>query len=657
MRLKIPLFTIIVALFFAAIPLPTSSQPHHCSDIHFIFARGSGSELGAGDYQAFRSSIQQSLTKYRLENINHQFYELGSASQQGYQYPAVSIASPTVLAGIAVSAGEAYSFGASVEQGIAELLAYIKNTTATCPNTKFVLGGYSQGAMVISKALPQINPAQIVFVATFGDPKLYLPEGSGSDPAACRGESYSTYRVYAPDCHTGQGVLGGINPYQPIGYAGKLGIWCNRHDFMCGSSLDLLHLLDAHLAYVADNHYQSAADLIISRLVTALLNPNSSTANSAPPDIAIVIDSTRSMHPYITKYKQEALRLAREALASNGRIALFTYRDLSDPFSPLQLCDFTCTYDQFASLLQNLTDEGGGDAPESALSALLYTMNNLDWRTGANKSIVLLTDSTYHPIDHDGTTLNQVVQRSLEIDPVNIFSITPRDIRPDYQNLTQLTGGYNFNISSQLSTSTEHLLKRPSARLATANYDLSLGQIATFDASASTTQSKIDHYEWDLDCDGVFESRTTTPIITRQYDDPLTGFIQVKVVDDKQRTSTMSAKLTVQKHDNTPPQITKLTLKPTSSTSAQLNFTINHASHVIVAINDAVIGLTSANTLSLSDLSTTASTIITLSPVSTSGQIGTPQQVTFNSTPSPVPAAQPFASPSSTLKVPNAGAR
>lgn len=39
-----------------------------------------------------------------------------------------------------------------------------------CPDTKVILGGYSQGAMVVHNALGTVDGSKIAAVAAFGDP-------------------------------------------------------------------------------------------------------------------------------------------------------------------------------------------------------------------------------------------------------------------------------------------------------------------------------------------------------------------------------------------------------------------------------------------------------------------------------------------------------
>ena len=189
-----------------------------CPDIKLIFARGSGEKRWEDQsYLAFKSELMEKL---RLTDLSYDFWDLN--------YPAIGIENTSTLINAFVGRGEAYDFGASVASGVKNLIAQVEESP--CPNTKFVLAGYSQGAMVVSKAIQSIDPEKIIYVATFGDPKIYLPEGAGLMPAACMGSNLSGYRVYVPDCRAYEGILGSYRPYQPDGYDGKLGTWCNHMD-------------------------------------------------------------------------------------------------------------------------------------------------------------------------------------------------------------------------------------------------------------------------------------------------------------------------------------------------------------------------------------------------------------------------------------------
>jgi len=155
-------------------------------------------------------------------------------------YPAVPIANLQQIFEAYISAGRAYEFGASVEKGVEDVLGYRNYIHWKCPNTKFALIGYSQGAMVVKDAAKSFESDELGFLLTLGDPETYLPEGEGWFPRACTSSivdySLSRWRYYAPECHTFEGLFGGAKPYEPDKFRNKYALMCNKDDFICGSS-------------------------------------------------------------------------------------------------------------------------------------------------------------------------------------------------------------------------------------------------------------------------------------------------------------------------------------------------------------------------------------------------------------------------------------
>ena len=120
-----------------------------------------------------------------------------------------------------------------------------------CPGETFVVSGYSQGAQVVGEALFALDRAtrdRIAFVALFSDPKLYLPEGRGPFPPACRGDE-SPWRRGTVSCWTDNGILEGRDPYLPDDIADRTGSWCDGNDGICdGNPADwVMH--DDHAQY------------------------------------------------------------------------------------------------------------------------------------------------------------------------------------------------------------------------------------------------------------------------------------------------------------------------------------------------------------------------------------------------------------------------
>jgi len=464
-RKKLSKIKFLVCLFGGLITciMTQCLSPHHvsaasCPDLKVIFVRGSGAtRYDNEDYQTFKSALAEKLS---LIDLTYEFDDL--------DYPAVGVGFDNIwtAAGAYFGGGDAYDFGNSVNKGVNELVRVV-NTD--CNSTKYVIAGYSQGAMVVSKALPSLNPERIIYAATFGDPKIYLPEGkaaltvkvasknglkTGTIPPACKGENLSNYRAYVPDCYAYEGLLGSYRPYQPDGFRDKLGTWCNKFDIFCSSYYDI----GSHVSYISDKLYEDASKTIFSKIVSAFGGENTFTSTH---DTAIIIDSTQSMHILIDQFRDEALRLTEKTLSSGGRIALYDYRDLADPYDLVEHCNFdTCTLDIVRSELEGLKLVGGGDDPESLLSAAFTTMNRLSWNYGATKSVVVLTDAGFHSPDLDGTTFADVVSLSKRIDPVNFYIITVPEIADEYTELANATDGLVATSLDDLSLLTDTIMAR-----------------------------------------------------------------------------------------------------------------------------------------------------------------------------------------------------
>lgn len=643
MRKNIFAFVVASAVAFtvACLPLATPVTASSCDDIKFIFARGSGQTLGGNEYNAFKDSIEQELSYY--PGLDYSFYELGSETHGGAKYSAVALDTLSTI-GAKVSAGKGFSFGESVRAGETELKAYISEVSAICQNTMFVLGGYSQGAMVMTETVPELDASKVLYLATFGDPYLYLPEGAGLIPDACRGVNLSDYRAYAPNCYTYAGVLGAKKPYEPADWAGKIGLWCNESDFMCGGNLKMdatveggvaenivQNALEAgHLRYVSDGHFRSAAQIIAEKIRENFDLAELTYAPYSNQDTVFLIDRTASMYSQIEFYKREALRLAEETINRGGRVALYTYGDLNDGMWAerddviflKRLLDFDKPFIEFKAMLNQIEILGGGpDEEESALSAILGVMNRQEWQPGATKSIVLLTDAGYLSPDRDETTFEQVVKRSLEIDPVNIYVIDTNESLGSYESLVSATGGKLFDSTDAIST--DYLLGRPSVTLSLSTYEGAAGDMITF---AVTTSGEITSYAWDLDFDGVFETVTDTPYVSKVYSDATSGYIQVKATNSDGQFSTASAQVKIYDLAPNRPSIENLAVADDTASSATLSFELGAGTVAsFVSINGTPIGVTTDNSLEVTDI--TEPTSVVLTPVGTNGRTGSPVEV------------------------------
>ena len=198
MSVSLPVATALAAAAAAiALPLtaPTASALD-CNDIEVVFARGTGEDPGIGRVgDAFVNDLR-GLVGYR------------SLGVYAVNYPA------------------SYDFLA-VADGANDASGHIQWVANNCPNTRIVLGGYSQGAAVVdvvtsipipgigfTNPLPPFAADHIAAVAVFGNPsaKIGLPLTSSpvfgtraidlcnaGDPICSSGNSVVAHRNYGPD--------------------------------------------------------------------------------------------------------------------------------------------------------------------------------------------------------------------------------------------------------------------------------------------------------------------------------------------------------------------------------------------------------------------------------------------------------------------------
>ncbi|WP_240694624.1 PxKF domain-containing protein [Cryobacterium sp. SO1] len=536
-----------------------------CADVELVFARGSGQPLLAPEYVRFRDQVLAEVGTHVTVNP----YELGTASIDGNSYPAVPVGGGswetfwnTVQAG--VSAGGGWTFGASVDTGVDELTSYLTSRAAPCLDAAFVLGGYSQGAQVIGEAyVEKLAPDlrnRVLYQALFGDPRLNLPEGvnpGGSQTAyapACLGsDSDSEWRFDVPDCFVSTGSLGARAPYLPASFTSTTGLSCAKRDFVCGSS-KIFWDGDGHFTYADPaGSIDKAAVEIRQRLAVhfpdsgldpTVVQPGSGTTGL---DVAFLIDSTGSMGWQIEDTKAFAAQMADTIKAARGRVALVEYKDAGDAVTARILSGFQEDTTDFNTQLATIYASGGGDYPEAALHALMTAFDGLQWRDGATKAAVILTDAPYHDPDLvDASTLATIAKRALEIDPVNVYPIVSSGSAPFYTALAEATTGQVIantgDTGAALMSALTKLQTRPVVLLPHPDYYAPPGAEITFNASASYSPgSTLVDYEWDYNGDGTFDETTATPIGKHAYPEVAEGLMQVRVTDANGTASNASA--------------------------------------------------------------------------------------------------------------------
>ncbi len=203
--LFLPVAAALAATAVLAIPLPApAAHAADCNDVEVVFARGTNEDPGIGRVgEAFVNDLR-GLVGYR------------SLGVYAVNYPA------------------SYDFLA-VADGANDASGHIQWVANNCPNTRIVLGGYSQGAAVVdvvtsipipgigfTNPLPPPAADHIAAVAVFGNPsaKIGLPLTSSpvfggrsidlcnpGDPICSNGNSVVAHRNYGPDGGANQAAV------------------------------------------------------------------------------------------------------------------------------------------------------------------------------------------------------------------------------------------------------------------------------------------------------------------------------------------------------------------------------------------------------------------------------------------------------------------
>lgn len=199
-----------------------------------------------------------------------------------------------------------------------------------------------------------------------------------------------------------------------------------------------------------------------------------------PADFVFVVDITGSMGGYISSVASKVGGFASYLRSINvdANFSLVSYGDCTAD-SPSSLSGrlehqrFGDDVDAFSAALVTLAGSvtGGGDGPESGLEAIMDSTDGAlayDWRDGAMRHVVVITDADVHdsgdtPITGSGTvsasdwySVSDVVD-ALNADNVKAHAISNR--YPEWEAITSGTGGEYYSISSDYEISLRELAK------------------------------------------------------------------------------------------------------------------------------------------------------------------------------------------------------
>ncbi len=327
----------------------------------------------------------------------------------------------------------------SVDYGVIIGASMIDSVLEDCPDTRFLLVGYSQGVIVARELAEARGPERIAGVVGVGDPAQHgdMPNINGGGK---RGAGIYRYMISDTD-----GKAASDSFYDAgVDYA----MWCHPQDWICNFHDEKDRPKDASnpLFQTYDHSYpQDPAESIAIAAVMAVMardaadavaaGPVTGTSEDPPPaseddpagvpgagsgraiDVVFAIDTTNSMNPYIDQARAAASSIssALRAKSKQVRIGVAEYRDEGEDFQARLPLDLTEDLDAFKAALDDLTPTAGGDDPESVYSGIMMALR-ADWDPSSLHAVIVLGDApAKDPEPVTGYTLDTVTEAAKDL--------------------------------------------------------------------------------------------------------------------------------------------------------------------------------------------------------------------------------------------------
>ena len=245
---------------------PVQAAEPQCQNggVLMVHARGSDAGYDSAEAQIFFESVETALGSIPSAQL-----ELGDQNDDGQidlnGYEAVDAPWAVVMPPY---------YDNSVDGGVAELTDYLNRRSLSCPRETIVVGGYSQGAQVVGKALLDSSLSQnalshIGYVALYADPKF---NGITANPNCWRPQWVRGDVPCRNDASFG--ALGKRDPYLPAIVESRTGSWCDNEDGLCTGTWPTTGIGNHGTIYGSQWIAQSAPEIAHAAwLKTIELNP------------------------------------------------------------------------------------------------------------------------------------------------------------------------------------------------------------------------------------------------------------------------------------------------------------------------------------------------------------------------------------------------
>ncbi len=440
---------VIVASLIAVNSFPLASRANECSDATVVFARGSSQNKTAlhldaplskeffekenesgSFFQRFQEELEANYpkvnTKYvSVHNFEDQYNPLGYEAKGIFGW-----ADRNNMLQAELSWWPNGQYNRSVLNGKQELVGYVKDQIALCPNQLIVLGGYSQGAQVVGESLFEFTPeerARINAVALFGDPKFVAGTAGQGVDFWKESKPFPWKRGSASERE--RGMADPRQPYVPDDMTYKTFSWCFSDDFIC-SGLSGFKLALNSKRVIKNNttghsRYKAVGIPEAVKEITQTISPRLYAANKAnggideaagpdqtqpsrpnfvPQDVVFLVNTSGEVKNTISSIRYftgDVIGTVNKFYAG-ARYGVVDFSEVlqgadyiprtnvRQGLAPYQNNNLTHTMAQ--KLSWGGLGGGGADLPDPHALAIEKAIQNQQWDEKATKHLVLFTD-------------------------------------------------------------------------------------------------------------------------------------------------------------------------------------------------------------------------------------------------------------------------
>ncbi|WP_010204913.1 cutinase family protein [Salinibacterium sp. PAMC 21357] len=414
-----PIAAITVAILacLAALPSSALADSPDCPTFEIIGARGTDEPAEASGMGAMTFSFANKMADLIDPIPNAGTFKVVELS--GVDYPAAAFWESENPGGTPYQGKIPKNFFDSVQLGAVNLKNEMSLKSTTCPDTQYILAGYSQGAAVVRTALQLLAADgeddvidQVSGIATFGDPYF--------DPK----DKTANYGTFSPSRNglfgpVRNGLSGPVVNWEDLTDAPVISV-CVEWDFACQTrtSSTLLSFFGTpvydlwpikawaneanngrffaeHESYDDKGYTASAAYQLGTRMGISF--PEPAWGESSPVDVVIVVDSTGNAGGAVSLLQGDAAEFV-ELVTDNvndSRVAVVDFKSggevtTDNPYAVNIANDFSHDGQDAIDALQDISQ---GGRTTGALYSAVNTIDEMSWRPGVRKITLTLTGS------------------------------------------------------------------------------------------------------------------------------------------------------------------------------------------------------------------------------------------------------------------------